>query len=403
MNRQSLKWSYKKETEHVEGDFDDSNASIIVKVAANSPAEIMGLKKNDYVISINDKPIMSQSELDVASELKKTKYKFYSKDAHSYINIEIDTVPIGIHAEPTTKNILINEKKGSDTGWDVFRVLWKRREWDVLLQASKACYLDNTAARIIRKVFKNYFENAGMLYRGVAEFELGDEEYGIELISRFVNKHLYSYEMFEHAIAFFYIAKWSELIDEKEDMEHWLREADRSNGGTFERITQEVYLKGLEPYPGRYHWKGEQFSINEQLVKLESRESVTINSYLSSMNKDELLPICVMPSYRGNGPYNEALGCYASIYQYISDRLLPLVVILDTTEIEKGDEWRISNEDYIKENNIGIELLFDEDSVISETLELDFSPAFFVLNNEGEIVYEGSLKHGFDYWEIVGA
>lgn len=402
MDQQSLKWSYKKESEYVEGDFDDSKASIIVKVASNSPAEIIGLKEGDYVISINNEPMMSQVDLDISSELEKTQYSFYSKDSHSYINIEIDSLPLGIHAEPSTKNILINQKNGDFAGWDVFRVLWKRRDWDALLQASKTRYLDNTAARIIRKVFKNYFENAGMLYRGVAEYELGNEEYGIDLISRFVNKHLYSYETYEHAIAFFYIAKWSELIGEKDDMEHWLSEADRSNGGAFERITQEVYLKGLEPCPSRYQWKGEKFPGDELLVKLDSTGTVSINSYLSDMNKDELLPVCVMPAYRGNGPYNEALGCYASIYKYISGRLLPLEVIVDTTEKVKGEEWRYSNEDYIKENNIGIELLFDEDSVISETLELEFSPAFFILNNEGTIVYQGSLRHGFDYWEALG-
>lgn len=403
MNKQSLKWSHRIESERVEGDFDDSNASIIVKVARNSPAESIGLNSGDYVITINNEAMMSQADLDIIEDIEKTKYKFYSKESHNYIDIEIDPLPLGIVAEPSTKNILLNQKNGDFTNWGVFRLLWKRREWDALYQASKTIYLDNTAARIIRKVFKNYFENAGMLYRGVAEYELGNEEYGIELISRFIDKHLYSYESYEHAIAFFYAAKWCELIGDEDDIEHWLSEADRSNNGTFERITQEVYLKGLEPYPSRYHLHGEQFPANDLLVKLDSSDTVTIHNYLFDMNKGELLPICVMPSYRGNGPYNDALGCYASIYQYISNRLLPLKVILDTTELAKGEEWRCSNEEYIKENNIGIELLFDEDSVISKVLKLEFSPVFFILNQDGRIVYEGTLRHGFDYWEILGS
>lgn len=403
MGEAEYSWKYEKETHKVSGDFDDLYASVITSVAKASPAEKLGLMEGDFIVSFDGTPLLWQGEIDLTASTSTTKYQFYSHKDHSLMNIEIDPIPLGIITEPSSKYILKELKNDVFPGWEGFRLLWKRREWEKLLEASEVIYSDTTLNRLIRKIFKKYGGNGGMLYKGAALFEMNREEEGIKFISRFINNHLSSYETYEHAIAYFYAAKWAEIVGDNDGIEHWLAESDRSNAGEFERISQEVYLKGYEPFPERYKWKNKKFPSSYSLERLDKTGIATLSEALSELGNDQFLPVCVMPFYRGNGPYNDAMGCYGSMYSYISTKISPMHIILDTLEKVKGEEWRYENEESLSENSVPFELLHDPARLVSEDLELEYSPVFYFLNKEGIVVYEGPLRRAFDYWSVLGS
>ncbi|WP_445364526.1 PDZ domain-containing protein [Microbulbifer sp. ANSA003] len=397
------KWEYKKETQKVTGDIDNSNASIIVNVAKNSPADSIGLKKGDFILSFNGEPLIAQDEIDLTYGRGTVNYRFYSRGDHTILNVKASPVPLGVITEPSSNYILKELKTGSFPGWEGFRLLWKRRDWERLLEASEATYSDTSISRIIRKAFKNFGKNAGMLYKGASLFETNREKEGIHLISDFIDNQLSSYETFEHAIAYFYASKWCELRGDKEGIEHWLLASDRSNAGEFERISQETYLKGFDPAPKRYKWINKEFPSSYIFENIGSGGTTSLTESLARLDASQLLPVCVMPFYRGNGPYNDALGCYGSMFEYISDKIAPMHVIMDSPKKEEGEEWRYENEEKLINNGVPFELLYDPESSISKSLDLEYSPVFYLLNQEGFIVYEGALRKAYDYWDTLVA
>lgn len=83
--------------------------------------------------------------------------------------------------------------------------------------------------------------------------------------------------------------------------------------------------------------------------------------------------------------------------------MLPLHIILDTVVTKPGNEWRLHNENLCRENRIPFELLHDPESSVSESLALEFSPVFYILDKNGKIVYDGNLKTAFEYWSVFHA
>jgi len=396
------KWHFEKTANKVPANFDENSSAVITAVAQGSPAEIIGISKNDRLVSFNGEDFDEQATLDNTAEESVLQCRFYLRSSHSFLDLKIDPLPLGVLAEPPSNKLVANMRSMGFVGWEAFHLLWERREWEKLLIASEKVYSNNGLSKLIRKIWNNFGLNTGMLYTGAALFELNREQEGIDLIVHFMNTEMRGCDTHEHAIAYFYLARWCELLDNTEDMMTWYAEADRNNANRFKRISHAVYSKGLQPYPERYRWKGKAFPMLYNLKSLsDSKEMVSLTKALNSMSADQLLPICVMPGYRNNGPYNEAMGCYRSIYPYLCDRLLPLHIILDTLESAPENEWRQYHENMARETGIPFVLLHDPDSEVSESLELEFSPVFYCLNNEGNIIHDGNMKTGYDYWTVL--
>jgi len=218
----------------------------------------------------------------------------------------------------------------------------------------------------------------------------------------FINNDLSNHESYAYAISYFYASKWSALINDIDDSKKWLSEANHYNRGHLDRISQEIYLKGWEIPSTDVHWVGESFPSMYDLKAIDNTETHSLVDQLRDMRPDELLPVCVMPSYRGNGPYNESMLCYRAVYNYFSHRLRPIHVL--TTELEKRTDrdWWYENEEAALRENIPVIVLHDEDRVVADTLQASFTPVIYVLNNKGVIIYEGGLKHPFHYWDCFG-
>ncbi len=116
------------------------------------------------------------------------------------------------------------------------------------------------------------------------------------------------------------------------------------------------------------------------------------------MEAHQLLPLCVMPSYRGNGPYNSALISYKKIFPYLEGKLLPMQIIVDNITDDHTEVWRYSEESELAKYNIPFHRLHDEDLIVSHSLKINVSPVLYLLNNNGIVVYEGPLNKSSDYW-----
>jgi hypothetical protein len=402
MSSENNAWFIDISEEKLDTEFNETNASLIVDVARNSPASHLGLETGDYIVSVDG---LYASAIDLEGRLldgrENIEYQFYSYSKHININVSATTVPLGIVTEASSIGIVERYRSEGFYGWGDLMVLWKRQNWNALEEASELVSSNGVISRFRRVFNKNFGISAEILFKGAAIYERGEREKGIDLIGRFIDDDLHNHETSLHAIAYLYAAKWAELNDDGDACRHWLAEANRSNGGHFERIVQEVYFKGYEAPADRYSWKGKTFPELYTLLKLGESEAVSLQETLGSMSADQLLPVCVMPTYRGNGPYNEAMRCYRAIYKYVSHRVQPMQVILDSTEKRTDRDFWYENEELAINSGIPINLLHDKEQTVANKLKLEFSPVFYLLTNKGKIHYEGPLNRAYDYWDAI--
>ncbi len=403
-NENSQDWLISSSKKKLAGSFDDTYASCLQQVACNSPAAQMNLCPGDYLVSIDGVPAYNVDILEWLLEGEgHIEYQFFSTAKNLYINLTTNRIPLGFVAEPSSNALIARGRSQGVSEWYDFELLWKRRSWSQLLEL---CEIfdegDSIVTRILQKFLPDFGRSAEVLFRGAALYELGEEQAGIEQVLWFIDNESQNHESYMHAIAYFYAAKWSELIGDADACKQWLSQANRSNRGRLDRIAHEVYLKKYELPSVSTHWSGQYFPARYELDALDGSARVSLEETLDSMRPDEYLPVCVMPSYRGNGPYNEALLCYRASFSYMAHRLRPMQVITDVRQKREDREWWYENEEAALESNIPLILLFDKNRAVADKIDTDFTPIFYLLNNKGLVEYEGQLKEPCDYWEVLG-
>lgn len=397
-------WLISQSAEKLTEEFDNRYADLIVKVPDCSPASHIGLSAGDYLVSVNNQPAIKINLLELLAQGSSSEvdYQFYSPAQHSYINVTTNRCPLGFIHEPSSLGIVERYQHEGFSGWDDFVMLWERRNWEYLLQISSESWALRTLSTILGKFSSEYGKSAEVLFKGAALYELGDERAGITEISWFIENESHKHESYTHAIAYFYAAKWCELLEDIDGCKDWLSDANRSNRGRLERISQEVYLKKFELPSEDTHWLGKQFPTMYSLETIEKTERHNLSDILASMSNEERLPVCVMPGYRGNGPYNESMLCYRTMYKYLSHRLRPMHVLTDELNKRSDRQWWYENEEKAIEQNIPLIILHDEERTVADSLENEFSPIFYLLDNNGKIVHEGKFYQPFDYWTSLG-
>lgn len=399
MDSNLAKWNFKEETINKSISQPDKSGTLISEVAPNSPAYLIGMREGDYLISIDGKNVRNQTSLEELEPSEQHRYVIYSSKNQTLTQFSIDPVPLGIMIVPTSYQIVEQLHIWNFDSWDELRLLWERGDWDALLKASNRLSFDGLRSMILRLFFKNFGYTAAMVYKGAALFELGHEKIGIELINNIVSRNLDRYETQEHAIAFYYLAKWHALIDERNQSRKYLAEAEYYNSGDFGKISEEARNAGIAPNTNRYDWLSKTFPTDYSLPIVGCNEMITLSDSLNNMDNDQLLPVCVMPSYRGNGPYNSALLCYKKIFPYLDQKLLPIQIIADNITDDSSENWRYSEESELEKSNIPFNRLYDENLVVSSALKIRVSPVLYLLNNRAEVIYEGSLDNSYDYWK----
>ncbi|MBL4774385.1 MAG: hypothetical protein JKX98_12645 [Alcanivoracaceae bacterium] len=59
------------------------------------------------------------------------------------------------------------------------------------------------------------------------------------------------------------------------------------------------------------------------------------------------------------------------------------------------------NEKISRQQYIDIHMLFDENQLIASRLNLCFSPVFFIINKNREVIHEGALDEPYKYWKAL--
>ena len=120
--------------------------------------------------------------------------------------------------------------------------------------------------------------------------------------------------------------------------------------------------------------------------------------------KDALVvPYCLMLTYRGNTPYEEALKVYRSIYPFLKPKLGPMIVLTTERDRPRDHPEYFSSEDAMVAENLPISVLYSE-NVAWTDLVVSGAPEFLVVSKKGSnILRRDGLYDDFCYWEMLSA
>ncbi|MCO7223028.1 hypothetical protein [Pleionea sp. CnH1-48] len=371
----------------------------VTKVYSGSPAEAFGLQPGDFLGTVNG---VAAIDVDLSSiyDAKTNNHYFVHRASESRsFYIEGCHLPLGIEAENTTKNIVKSFEEGEFDDSELYQ-LWERKDWKSLLKASvHASNQENWFSRIFAKLLKLEVPGIAILTHGIALYELGEKSKGLELIENYRDEHIDGWTTNWHALTFYYLGL-----------------AERENGNMEEAhkllYTSEYYCRcdvlhamlltfGIEE-SDKEPWTGEFFPIDFHLDNFEGTKEYQLSKIIDGLEPNKLLYLCVMPSYRGNGPYNDRVATYEKLIDNFSDLTSPLYVISDKKEAsETMPGWYIENEKKLLAEGKPLIQLYDEDRQVADVLDQSTSPNIYILNKQGKIIDSGLGFYYQNIWTLL--
>ena len=114
----------------------------------------------------------------------------------------------------------------------------------------------------------------------------------------------------------------------------------------------------------------------------------------------QVIPLCLMLTYRANGPYNDALKAYHAIYPHAKDQMQPMIVV--TTERDRDAEppEYFEAEEALIAAGIPISVVFDRDSFWRDRV-LAGAPEHIVTDEKAKIIWHDHLHDDHAYWEML--
>ncbi|MFC3192816.1 PDZ domain-containing protein [Marinicella sediminis] len=394
----TTQWNLEVEKSSGSVNNDPQKHQMLVKVAPGSPADELGLSSGDLLISVNGAPA---NEVDVLGTLVQTNvmtYEFYQPQSQSMLCVEANNMPLGFVVEGQSEGITqLYEQRGM-YDWSDLMKLWERGEWTLLARASQAVHQTGLLNRLIRLFKPSHQASGAVLLMGAAMYEQGQPAEGMNWIELFIDELFAGFTTDYHAVAFYYKARWAKESGDSDEFIHWLERANHSNAGRSARVNELIRTVEQIELSHEHPWLGMDFPSRFVLPLLEQEGLLSLQNMLDGMQDDQLLPVCVMPSYRGNGPYNDSMLCYRATIKHLAEQFLPMVVITDQPHKRPDRMWWYEHETKARQQHIELHLVYDETASVARQLDMQRTPIFYVLNKQSTIIHQGALDEPYDYW-----
>jgi hypothetical protein len=128
---------------------------------------------------------------------------------------------------------------------------------------------------------------------------------------------------------------------------------------------------------------------------------VSLDSTLARLGPGQLLAVCLLASYRGNGPYDDFMRRYLHYATWFSRFLPGLHVVTMEKERYPDRPHYFEAEDEVRGASLPLELLL-EDGQLSATVRQTGSPFIVLLDRSRRVRYEGELA-SVDLWDTLAA
>jgi len=379
----------------------DAKTLEIDRVAPGSPAADLGLQRGDKFVSVNGKPALTADIPLLLAQSSSAAYRFYLPRDSASLDVKTKGLPLGIETSASSAGIAEQYKSKGEFEKAGLLTLWERRDYE---RIGQACAMSNARLNKYNLIGKLTGKPKSFsfteLMTAICEIETGNAASGYKALGKYEDDHAYAETSEVQAIINFY---------------HGLKAKAQGNTGAYQQLVESAF----ESYPQSERLREEARSLGLEIDRADRRVGLSLPSaqslkfleggkgttslhdILQAMTPTQILPLCLMTTFRGNGPYNDALIPYISLQPKISERLHPLVVLTDVAEKRKDRPHWFSNEDLAKKVKCPFMVLHGDLADVLQTLTPRGAPEFFALDRSGTVVWSGSLDADYDYWNML--
>ena len=362
---------------------------IVKKIAKRCIAAAIGLAEKDLLVEIDGQAAIGFIPKLYLYRATERRYLFYSRPRHERIELATSGIEIGVDLAKTLDaiKVLYDPRKPDYTALEQ---VWEARDWRSLEKLALATLAANKDRG-----------TPALLFEGAALWESGRTDAGLQLLSEYMNKYVSWWTMNFTAVGYYYLAM------------EWVRKGDKDNAKrlmdlAYENQASEAVARGVEkvtgekPRPPAPDWVQRRFPVDYSLPRLDGGDGeVSLAATLQAMPKDRLLIVCLLASYRGNGPYNDFMSRYHNYASYFAQYLHALHVI--TMEPERNAERAhyYKAEDEARAARFPVSILLEPGNV-TDAIAPHGSPFVLLLDRSGTVVYEGELDV-VELWDTLAS
>ncbi len=361
---------------------------IVTELAPVSLAGHAGVAARDFLVSLDDEPasaLVPQTWLYDAAEHR---WLFYSRPRHELIELHATGIEPGVTLRHTTDAIK-ERYDPSKSSPSELEALWEARDWPALQKLATLTLAANEPER----------DTPALLFQGAALYETGRRDEGMALVTQYQERFASNWTMNFNGIGCYYQAL---SLLEDGDEESGLGLLHRA----FEYNRCPRLAEALEKHTGRRPplveplWLEQGFPIGYRLPRLEvPEEQISLQDAVGGLGPGELVAVCLLATYRGNGPYNDFMMRYLNFARWFAPFLKDLHVV--TMEPERRADYAhyFRGEDAVRKAGLPLELLLD-DGEVTDAVQPTGSPFVVLLDCDGRVRAEGELS-SVDLWNAL--
>ena len=373
----------------------------IDRVAPGSPAADLNLRPGDKLLSVNGKAALIEDIPALLAKSSSVKYRFFLPRESSFLEVKTKGLPLGIETSVSSDGIADQYKSKGEFEKEGLLTLWEREDYEHIRAAcavaNKRLNKRNLVGKLMGKP-KTFSFTEMML--AICDIEDGEPKAGYKALGDYTANHAHSETSDVRAVLDYYHGLNATSEKGIEGYQRMIESAYSSYPAS-QRIRHEAVKAGVE-IDRTDHRVGRTIQTTQSWTVLEGgQDSQTLEDILAAMMPGQVLPLCVMTTYRGNGPYNEALLPYIALQPYFGDRIHPLVVLTNVAEKRKDRPHWNSHEGLAKKAGCLFTILYGSFEEIIEDYSPRGAPEFFTIDRNGTIVWTGPLATDYDYWNML--
>lgn len=363
---------------------------IVTKLAPRSLAAHAGVGVKDLLVSLDGQPAASLAPQTCALRAPEHRWVFYSRPRHELVELRATGIEPGVELQHTTDAIKERYQPGKSSPSDL-EALWAARDWAALEKLSAATLAAYGRDR----------DTPALVFLGAALWETGRRAEGAKLVDEYVASYAPHWTMNFTGIGYCYQALGRLARGERDEglaLLHTAFEYDRCP-----RLADAVEKHaGTRPPLEEPRWLGRELPVAYRLPRLDARDQlVDLDRTLAAIAEDQVLGVCLLASYRGNGPYDDFMRRYHNYATWFSSFLRGLHVV--TTEPERYPDrpQYFRGEDLVLADGLPLELLL-EDGRVTAAVQQTSSPFVVLLDRHRRVRYEGELG-SVDLWNTLAS
>ncbi len=365
----------------------------VVEVSPSCPARSAGLRKGHLIASVNGRPATSFEDWP----LEQRRIVYHDPSRRVTQEVSLSAVDPGIRYELTPEAVIRRFRPERHRPDELVR-LWETGYFQELekltLQGLRHHGKSTLWDRLLRR--PPVVDSPLLLLFGAAIYERGWEKDGWSWIELYREEFLNHWTMQFHAMVTYYEATQAQKAG---DVESGLTLLARSYYETPLGRTAALYECWCgEPPSQEENLEGHRFPLDIGLTSLDTGEPASLQDLVTSIDADQLIVVCLLSHYRGNGPYNDLLKWYRANGGFFRGILADFVVVTSKKERPPERDYWFEHEEAALAEGAPLTLLYDPREEVAQAVGQSRAPELYLLDCEGTIYLHSHTLEATHLW-----